>query len=204
MWPPARYSCMDRVQELEAVAGLRAGDEAAFNVVYDAYRARLFSFLARLARDRALAEDLLEDTWLRLVMHAQRLEPDTHLKPWLYTVARNLYLSSCRARMLDDIGDQTLIGLWPAGAGGPSPFEAAAASELERRLENALARLRTADREVLMLIGVEGFTIAEAAAICEVSPVTLRQRLSRARARLARVLDQLSDVDVTVAKGALA
>ncbi len=194
---------MDRARELGVVAGLRAGSEASFNVVYDAYRARLYSFLIRLARDRDLAEDLLEETWLRLVTHAGRLAPDTRLKPWLYTVARNLYISACRARMLDDLGDDALIGLWPAGVGSPSPFEAAAASELERRLELALARLRTTDREVLMLV-VEGFTFREAAAICGISPTAFRQRLSQARARLGRLLDESPEVDLAAARGALA
>lgn len=194
---------MDRAQELEAVAGLRAGSEASFNVVYDEFRASLYSFLIRLSRDRHVAEDLLEETWLRLVTHARRLEPDTRLKPWLYTVARNLYISACRARMLDDLADDALIGLWPAGVGGPSPFEMTAASELERRLELALARLRTADREVLMLV-VEGFTFREAATICAISPTAFRQRLSRARARLGRLLDESAEVDVAAARGALA
>jgi len=195
---------MDRDQELEAVAGLKAGSEAAFDVVYDAYRARLFSFLVRLSRSRDQAEDLLEETWLRLVAFAPRLAEDTHLGPWLYAVARNLYISACRARLSDDAGDETLMGLWPTGVGGPSPFEATAASELERRVEQAMARLRTPDREVLMLVGVEGFSIAEAATVCEVTPATLRQRLSRARARLGRELERAGEVSVAAAKGALA
>jgi RNA polymerase sigma-70 factor (ECF subfamily) len=180
---------VDRDIELALVRGLRAGDPAAFDAVYDAYRARLFSFLARLGRRREGAEDLLEETWLRLVANARRLRPDTRLGPWLFQVARNLYFSACRSRLLDEACSATLIGLWPTGTPRSSPFEEAAASELERRLERALAMLPARDREVLLLVGVEGFTPIEAAAICDVTPETLRQRLSRARARLARELD---------------
>ena len=69
----------------------------------------------------------------------------------------------------------------------PSPFEEAAASESERRIEAALAGLPLQYREVLLLVGVEGLGLAEAAAVCGISNVALRQRLSRARAMLAVV-----------------
>ena len=51
------------------VARLRAGDPGAFDEVYDAYRPRVFAFLLRMTRNRALAEDLLDETWLRLARH---------------------------------------------------------------------------------------------------------------------------------------
>src|SRR5262245_25165926 len=88
---------VERQSELELIARLKAGDSAAFDEVYDAFNGRLFNFLARLMRSRERAEDLVEETWLRLVAHAGRLQPDTRLGPWLFTVARNLYVSYCRA-----------------------------------------------------------------------------------------------------------
>src|SRR5436190_22595256 len=74
--------------ERALVARLRAGDTGAFDEVYEAYRPRVFAFLLRMTRNRALAEDLLDDTWLRLVRHATRLLPETRLGSWLFTVAR--------------------------------------------------------------------------------------------------------------------
>lgn len=183
---------MNRDTELTLVDGLRRGEAQAFDVVYDAYAARLFTFLARLSRRRDLAEDLAEETWLRLVANAARLESDTRLGPWLFAVARNLYASACRSRQVEEAYSATLIGLWPAGAARASPFEETAAGELQRRLERALAMLPPLYREVLLLVGVEGFTPGEAAAICGVTPETLRQRLSRARAQLARAIGEIT------------
>jgi len=74
---------MDRDFELALVDRLRAGEAAAFDEVYAAFNARLFGFLARLSRRRDVAEDLLEETWLRLVTSAGRLRTDTRLGPWL-------------------------------------------------------------------------------------------------------------------------
>ena len=179
---------MDRESELALVGRLRAGDPGAFEAVYEAYRARLFSFLVRLSRRRDVAEDLLEETWLRVVTSARRLDPDTRLAPWLFTVARNLYWSYCRSRLLEDELAAGLFDVWPV-APPPSPFEEAAASELERRIEQALATLPARYREVLLLVANDEIGPAEAAAICGIRPEAMRQRLSRARAMLAEALD---------------
>jgi len=175
---------MERDTELALVDRLRDGDPAAFDAVYEAYRARVFSFLARLARSREVAEDLAEEAWLRLVETAPRLRPDTRLGPWLFTVARNLYYSYCRSRATSDAAADALISLWPGGSPRPSPFEEAAARELEGRVERSLARLPANHREALLLVGVEGLTPAEAAGVCGLTPEAFRQRLSRARAAL--------------------
>jgi RNA polymerase sigma-70 factor, ECF subfamily len=179
---------VERQAELELIARLKAGDTAAFDEIYDAFNARLFNFLSRLMHSREQAEDLLEETWLRLVAHAGRLQPDTKLGPWLFTVARNLYVSHCRSRMLEEAYVAEGIGLWPP-APATSPFEQAAANELEARVETALARLPPIYREVVLLVVVEGLEPAEAAEICGVSAATMRQRLKRARDVMAQLLE---------------
>lgn len=182
---------MDRECELALVRRIREGDAAAFDVVHAEFNARLFGFLARVSRNRDVAEDLLEETWLRFVAHAARLDADTRLGPWLFTVARNLHVSYCRSRALDDARAGGALGLWPVPQ-PDSPFEHAAATELEARIEAALASMPVSFREVLLLVAVEGLRPAEAAVICGLSPDALRQRLKRARALLAQHLDQPS------------
>jgi len=75
------------------VGRLREGDAEAFDAVYAAFNKAVFTFLLRLSRHRDVAEDLHEETWLRLVRHAGRLRADTRLGPWLFTVARHLVAS---------------------------------------------------------------------------------------------------------------
>ena len=180
---------MDRHDERSLVARLGAGDTGAFDDVYDAYRPRVFAFLLRMSGSRTVAEDLLDETWLRLVQHARNLRPDTRLGPWLFTVARNLYWSYRRSALVEQASVPELFGLWPSPAPWPSPFDLAAASELQRRVERALSRLPPKHREVLLLVAHEGLTPAEAAGVCGISAEALRQRLSRARAALAEQLD---------------
>jgi RNA polymerase sigma factor (sigma-70 family) len=180
---------MDTETECALVERLRDGDAEAFDAVHEAFHARLFTFLLRLSRRRDVAEDLLEETWLRLVRHAPRLRRDTRLGPWLFTVARHLHVSYVRSRVLEDSAVTSLIALWPFGVAQSSPFEATAANELQRRIERALASMPATSREVLLLVAVGGLDQADAADVCGITPEALRQRLSRARALLARALD---------------
>jgi RNA polymerase sigma-70 factor (ECF subfamily) len=185
---------VEREIELRLVARLKAGDAAAFEAIYEAFRPRLFSFLARLARRRDVAEDLLEEAWLRLAARASDLTDDTRLGPWLFTVARNLFASWCRHRAVDEGRIFDLVLSWPGALPRESPFEAAARGETERRLEAALARMPSRDREVLLLVAGEELSPSEAAAVLGLAPEALRKRLQRARERLAMEMSEEPDV----------
>jgi RNA polymerase sigma-70 factor (ECF subfamily) len=191
---------MDRESELALVQRLRTGDERAFDEVHAAFNQRLLTFLVRLSRRRDVAEDLLEETWLRFIRKADSLDADTTLAAWLFTVARNRYFSYCRSRALDESHAADLLALWPVASPLASPFEHTAANESERRIEAALADLPAAYREVLLLVGVEGMTPAVAARVCGVSAGTLRQRLHRARLQLARQLDRRGSLNIALSE----
>ena len=182
--PRRVMTVMDRAVELSLVRRLREADTAAFDRIYDTFNAPLYSFLARLSGSRDVAEDLAEETWLRLVSASATLAPDTRFAPWLFTVARNLYVSYCRSRGREQSWTSDLLLLWPDRL-SPSPFDRAASNESETRLNLALAALPVKYREALLLVGAEGLRPAEAAAACGISPEAFRQRLSRARALLS-------------------
>jgi RNA polymerase sigma-70 factor (ECF subfamily) len=185
---------MERAAELELVGRLRRGEPAAFDEVYAVYRARLYSFLRRLTGRRELAEDLSQETWLRLADRAVDLREDTVLSAWLFTVARNLAASYWRSRWLDGPLTSSIDDLDLPGDPTVSPERLAEASDDRRALEASLAALAATDREVLLLIGAEGLSPAEAAALCGLKPGTLRKRLERARSRLAEALGRLAAV----------
>jgi len=182
-----RYYIVERELELELVSRLRAGDSTAFDEIHVVFNRRLLNFLARMARNRSVAEDLLEETWLRLVSAGEELRADTRLGPWLFTVARNLYISYCRSRVRETAYTADLVFLWPCEM-PKTPFDLASLSEFEEGLEAAIAELPPIYREVILLVGVEQLRPAEAAEVCGISPESLRQRLKRARDLLARSL----------------
>lgn len=169
--------------------GLRRRDPAAFDAVFAAYRRRLYGYLARMTRRRDLAEDLLQETFLRLAQHGPHLAADTHLAAWLFTVAHRLVVSWARAQAVRT----QLAGDLPGPATDPrSPLEALADSEAQLALERAFASLPPAYREVALLVGVEGLAPTEVATILGVRPDAIRQRLARARAQLAESLGDLA------------
>jgi RNA polymerase sigma-70 factor (ECF subfamily) len=176
---------------------LQRGDESAFDEVYRRHTPGLFAFLARLSGHPALAEELLQETWLRLATHARGLAPDTNLRGWLYTVARNLYRSHRRRALLDL--DLLRFWKWASRDQSPasSPHDLAVVSETERRLEAAVAALPVAQREIVLLVAVEGFSPSTAAEILRLRPETARQRLRRARAAIGAALDDALPVRTT-------
>jgi len=178
---------MEREVEISLVRRLRNGDESAFDEIYGAFNARLYRFLNRMARNQDVAEDLVEETWLRFVSNSGDLDPDTRLGAWLFTVARNLYISYCRSRSREQSYATDLLALWPDD-GSCSPLGSVVSKQFEARLESALEELPPTYREALLLVGVEGFRPIEAAAICGVSAEAFRQRLSRGRNLLSERL----------------
>ena len=180
---------VERELEVALVGRLRAGDSSAFDEVYVGFNSRLLSFLTRMAGNRSVAEDLLEETWLRLVSSAENLLSDTHLGPWLFTVARNLYVSYCRSRVRETAYTDDLVLLWP-GELPRTPFDSASFKEFEERLEAAIACLPPIYREAILLVGVEQLRPADAARVCGITPESLRQRVKRARDLISGLLEK--------------
>jgi len=161
---------------------LRRGERAAFRELHARFAQASFGFLLRLAGRRDVAEDLHQEVWLSVARHAARLAPDTDLAAWIFTVARNRFVSSRRrADLAVAAPDAAALA---AIASGPQPSDDPGCRDLER----ALAALPDIHREVLLLVGVEGLDVGQAAVVLEIRPDAARQRLARARAALAASL----------------
>lgn len=171
------------------VLELRRGSRAAFQAVYAAERKRLFGFLVRLSRDPHVAADLFQNTWLKLARCAGSLHEQTDLRAWLFTVARNEYRSYCRAQVLD--ASRLLVLGREHDAHVATPVEGPRVAAIDA----ALRRLSDGDREVILLVAVEGFEPQRAAGILGISYAALRQRLARARQRFAALLEADAPLD---------
>jgi RNA polymerase sigma-70 factor, ECF subfamily len=178
--------------ERELVDRLRRGDPLAFDRVYATYHPRLFSFLLRLSGRRDAAEDLAQETWIKLAKAAPGLREDSALGPFLFTIARNAFMSHRRWVVLD-LSRIVTFGL---EAMSSAATEATPETHHERAhalalLETALQQVPLASREVLLLVGVEGMEQDEVARVLGLSYDALRQRLSRARTQLAETMNRL-------------
>jgi RNA polymerase sigma factor (sigma-70 family) len=168
---------------------LRRGDGAAFDSVYEQHKDEVWRFLMRLGRRRELAEDLFQETWLRLARHAHELAADTNVRAWLYAVARNLHRSHVRWAVLDERARTALARWWYLDQ---APLRADArvdAAGALGRLRSAFDALPAAHREVLVLAVGEDLSSVDVAKALSLSHDAARQRLSRARAALAAALE---------------
>jgi RNA polymerase sigma-70 factor, ECF subfamily len=183
----ARTSAEDGAQR-SLVEKLRAGQAGALEELYVVYKKPIFGFLVRLARDKHIAEDLFQNTWLNVSRSAGRLRDDTELKAWLFAIARNEFRSYRRWQLID----VSRVFLFhrnreEQARDAVETDEGGALAGVER----GLALLGASDREVLLLVGVEGMDAQQAATVLGISHAALRQRLGRARARLKDILSRL-------------
>jgi RNA polymerase sigma-70 factor (ECF subfamily) len=178
------------VVDADLVARLKRGNVRAFDEAYEAFRPRVHSFLLRLSGRRDVAEDLLQETFIKLARSAPTLDDDTNLAAWLFTVARNAFLSHRRWAMLD-LSRVLAFGADRAETGPRTPHEETETARKMADLEEALAGVSAQSRELLLLVGVEGLEQEEVARILGISYEALRQRLARARAQLAERMEKL-------------
>jgi RNA polymerase sigma-70 factor (ECF subfamily) len=177
-------------EDRDLVSRLKAGNVRAFEQVYETYRPRVFSFLVRLSGNRELAEDLMQDTFVKLARSAPRLADDTTLTAWLLTVARNAYRSHRRWAMLD-LSRLLVVGAEAELSRPRTPAEETEGARLALRMEQALASLSDAQREVLLLVAFEDVDQAAVATMLGLTDAALRKRLSRARQEFAEALAKL-------------
>jgi RNA polymerase sigma-70 factor (ECF subfamily) len=137
-----------------------------------------------LLRDASRADDLVQDTLVRALAKQHLWQPDTNLRAWLFTLMHNLYVNAVR----QSVREGAMVNVEDLSATLIATTDPTASRQL-CELENAIARLPDEQREVVLLIGLEGMPYDEAAAILRVPIGTVRSRLSRARGSLRKFLD---------------
>lgn len=174
------------------IEAVRSGELAAFNALVERYQRIVYAVALRLLRDRYLAEDITQETFLRAYTSLDDYRGGS-FRAWLLRIAHNRALDVLRAMQRRPATSLDLTGVdhtvrWSVEPVPASPVEHAARDELRRRLEAALAMLPDDQRVTVVLSDVEGFSYEEIAAITGVSLGTVKSRLSRGRARLRALL----------------
>jgi RNA polymerase sigma-70 factor (ECF subfamily) len=178
----------------------QAGDERAFEVLLGRHRGPVHNFLVRFAGDRARAEDLLQETWLKVVSASPRWERKARFTTWLYAIARNVAVDEARraahrkADPLDGTADPRGGGrshLETVADGGLAPDRAAESALLRPRLEAALRALPDEQREVFVLREYAGLPFAEIAEVTGTPENTVKSRMRYALEALRRKLEEL-------------
>jgi RNA polymerase sigma-70 factor (ECF subfamily) len=181
----------------EAMDRYAQGERAAFAVLYEGLELRLRSFLVRLTGASALADDLLQETFMRIHRARGSFEPGAAVVPWAYAIARNVWLDHARsahARRGRQIDAKSEDDGSPADAAtGPEADseQAAIARQTAALVERVLAGLPPAQREAFVLLRYEGTSVQEAAEILGSTPSAVKLRAFRAYEALRAALGHL-------------
>jgi RNA polymerase sigma-70 factor (ECF subfamily) len=180
--------------EMQRLAdGLRKRDLALLQGLVEQYQYRLVRYLIYFLGRPDLVDDLVQETWLRVLERGSQYDGRSRFEAWLFWIARNLALDQMRRRQLLslDSNDDAESGVGPASpvAAGPSPFEQAARTEDASRIAAALATLAPIYREALVLRFQEDLSLPEIAAITGAPVTTISSRIHRGLAALREQLE---------------
>ncbi len=191
-----RDAPLDGLPDEELMLAYAAGDAGAFAQLYDRHERAVYRFLLRSVRSAAIADDLLQETWLAVVRNARGYAPRARFTTWLYGIARSKLIDHWRrtdpTTSLDDLvandPDSSLLDHIAADAAFEPEVQARARAQA-RAFVDAVEALPAAQREAFLLHAEGGLTLEEIAQLTQVGAETVKSRLRYAMAKLRAAME---------------
>jgi RNA polymerase sigma-70 factor (ECF subfamily) len=184
--------------EVEWARRLLAGDASAFTPFVESFQHRIFQYTWLMCGQREDAEEVAQDTLLKIFESFDQLQDPERVKAWVFRIAKNYCLMKRRKSVFAPEREYSLDELIPAVGDVPRAFlvpdsgelpeDRVLRSELGSKLEEALRQLPEIYRSVVLLRDVEGLSTAEAAEVLDLSEDVVKQRLHRGRLALRKAL----------------
>ena len=197
--PPALD--LANLPDADVVALAQRGRETAYRELIRRYERPVFSLVFRMVRDRELAEDLAQDTFIKVLQHIDRYRPEFKFSSWLFKIANNVAIDHLRRRQLDTISmsgsphavttDAIEATSFEVAGQQETPLQELEARELGGAIEQAIAKLRPEYRACIMLRHVEDRSYEEIAATLDLPLGTVKTYIHRARNELRKALEHL-------------
>jgi RNA polymerase sigma-70 factor (ECF subfamily) len=197
------YNWLDRTsglsdEEARFVARLQANEDAAYDELVRVYSASIFHVAYRMLGDTAEASDIVQEIFLKVFRNISGFKGEAALKTWIFKIAFSEILNRLRwwkrrhrfaTVSLDDEPRGNGVGIANSlASAGPTPEQVLESKEQETAIQQALGRLSSDHRSIIVLRDIEGFSYNEIADVLEVSVGTVKSRLARARADLKKSL----------------
>jgi RNA polymerase sigma-70 factor (ECF subfamily) len=192
-----------RLTDQEVVLQARAGQEAAYRELIRRYERPVFALLFRMLRDRELAEDLAQETFIKALNAIESYRPEFKFSSWIFKIANNAAIDHLRRRELDTLSldgsphaetpEAMQATALQIGGRQESPLDAVEARELGGMIEEAIGRLRPEYRSCILLRHVEGRAYEEIAEILNLPLGTVKTYIHRARNELRLALAHLKE-----------
>ena len=185
--------------DADVVALALEGRDAAHRELIKRYERPVFSLVFRMVRDRELAEDLTQDTFVKVLSHLDRYRTDFKFSSWLFKIANNVAIDHLRRRQLDTVSidgsphatssDAVEASRFDISDGSENALDEMEAKELGSAIERAIASLRPEYRSCILLRHVEGRSYEEIATTLDLPLGTVKTYIHRARHELRRALE---------------
>lgn len=200
---PARETrdALAKLDDSAVVKRFLEGEQRAFGILVDRYDIRLVNFVYRTIGDRERAQDLVQETFIRVYRHLHRFDTTRKFSTWIYTIASNLAKNELRNRSRNPlVFFQTIKKNWEADHrplewedNSFRPDDLYRKRHLRRVVEEAVGQLPEHHRVVFVLREFQGKTYEEIAQITAVNLGTVKSRLNRARNNFARIVAPMLD-----------
>ncbi len=193
-------------RENAAIAyGLKRQDTALLEQLIEQYQHRLLRYLLFLTGKREVAEDLFQETWMRVLVRGSQYNGKARFDTWLFTIARNLVIDLSRKRStlsLDEMCDpQEDERPFEVASEAANPLEHFQSAETASHVSDALLRLGSSYREVLVLRFHEELSLEEIAQVTHAPLSTVKSRLYRGMAALKPLIEALTQRQQPAATG---
>ncbi len=169
-------------EEAQIASGLRRRDPDVLDMLIEQYQHRLLRYLLHLTGNRALAEDLFQETWLRVLEKGHQYDGRNKFATWLFSIGHNVAIDYLRKRQpssLDEMNEKDDGPVIDPPAHGPSAFDLVAGQEIASQIQSALERVPAVFREVLVLRFQEEMKLEEIAQLIHIPLATVKTRLYR-------------------------
>ncbi|MBR0598159.1 RNA polymerase sigma factor [Sinanaerobacter chloroacetimidivorans] len=161
-----------------------------FREIYENYKDAVYGYLFYMTHDEQTAQDLSQETFLKIYLGLKRINEDSNLKAWCMIIARNTFLSYARKKKPFLLGDELIQN--NITATDKSPEDMILQSEEKKEIQRLLLKLNEYERTVLILRDYEGLSYADIAGIMELTETVVKVRIYRARSKLRKLYEAVS------------
>lgn len=194
---------LSNLPDADVAALAQRGREDAFRELVRRYERPVFSLIFRMVRDSATAEDLAQDTFIKVLNHIDKYRSEFKLSSWLFKIANNVAIDHLRRRQIATISmsgsphaataSEVEATSFDVASDDESALDEMESKELGSAIEKAIARLRPEYRSCILLRHVEDRSYEEIAATLDLPLGTVKTYIHRARQQLRESLDHLRD-----------
>ena len=181
---------MTRDEERKLIRKAKRGDDEAMTAIIRAHQDSLYAFMLRMSGRPDVAEDVVQEAFVRVLKNIDRFDPKYRFSTWLFTIAKRLFMNW--SQKLKPSFDSDLVGTWHGPQRRPerSTFESESQHTIQDILNLALLALGETQREIVLLFHQQEWSIAEISSYMKMPEGTVKSHLHRARRRMkAAILD---------------